>query len=71
MVEKTAAEMVASGSCDDGMLFCYTGTRVTMAADKVDLHNPSIYDLTINTDSIDDDETCSIILATLSSNSDN
>ena len=27
--------MVASGDCDQGILFCYTGTGVSMAANKV------------------------------------
>ncbi len=29
------AERVASGACDEGVLFCWTGTGVSMAANKV------------------------------------
>jgi ribose 5-phosphate isomerase B len=29
------AEKVASGECDEGVLFCWTGTGVTIAANKV------------------------------------
>ncbi len=34
-VAKAVAERVASGSCDQGVLFCWTGTGVSMAANKV------------------------------------
>lgn len=34
-VARRVAEQVASGACDQGILFCWTGTGVTMAANKV------------------------------------
>lgn len=34
-VARTVAERVASGACDQGVLFCWTGTGVSMAANKV------------------------------------
>ncbi len=34
-VARKVAEEVASGRCHQGVLFCYTGTGVTMAANKV------------------------------------
>jgi ribose 5-phosphate isomerase B len=30
-----AAEAVASGACDEGVFFCWTGTGISMAANKV------------------------------------
>ncbi|HYU14914.1 MAG TPA: RpiB/LacA/LacB family sugar-phosphate isomerase, partial [Candidatus Acidoferrum sp.] len=30
-----AAEAVASGACDQGIFFCWTGTGISMAANKV------------------------------------
>jgi ribose 5-phosphate isomerase B len=34
-VARTVAESVASGEADQGMLFCWTGTGTSMAANKV------------------------------------
>ncbi len=34
-VARTVAEKVAGGECDEGVLFCWTGTGVSMAANKV------------------------------------
>lgn len=34
-VAQTVAECVASGQADEGVLFCWTGTGVSMAANKV------------------------------------
>ena len=34
-VARKVAERVASGGCDEGVLFCWTGTGVSMAANKV------------------------------------
>ena len=34
-VARTVGEAVASGSADQGMLFCWTGTGTSMAANKV------------------------------------
>src|SRR5687767_15013601 len=34
-VARRVAETVASGGADQGMLFCWTGTGTSMAADKV------------------------------------
>ncbi len=35
VVGQRVGMMVASGECAEGVLFCYTGTGVTMAANKV------------------------------------
>ena len=35
VVVANVARMVASGACDEGVLFCFTGTRVSIAANKV------------------------------------
>ena len=35
VVARKVAERVASGACDQGILFCWTGTGVSMAANKV------------------------------------
>jgi ribose 5-phosphate isomerase B len=32
---REVAEAVAAGSCEQGLLFCYTGTGVTIIANKV------------------------------------
>jgi len=34
-VGRRVAELVAQGRCDEGILFCWTGTGVSMAANKV------------------------------------
>jgi ribose 5-phosphate isomerase B len=34
-VARQAAEAVASGECDEGVFFCWTGTGISMAANKV------------------------------------
>ena len=34
-VGRTVGEMVADGRCAEGVLFCYTGTGVSMAANRV------------------------------------
>jgi ribose 5-phosphate isomerase B len=34
-VAEQAAEAVASGACDEGIFFCWTGTGISMAANKV------------------------------------
>lgn len=34
-VAERVAERVASGACDEGILFCWTGTGVSIAANKV------------------------------------
>ncbi|KRT66030.1 MAG: RpiB/LacA/LacB family sugar-phosphate isomerase, ribose 5-phosphate isomerase B [Candidatus Dadabacteria bacterium CSP1-2] len=34
-VAQNVAERVANGNCDQGILFCWTGTGVSMAANKV------------------------------------
>lgn len=34
-VARQAAEAVASGQCDEGVFFCWTGTGISMAANKV------------------------------------
>jgi ribose 5-phosphate isomerase B len=34
-VAEAAARAVAEGSCDEGVLFCWTGTGISMAANKV------------------------------------
>ena len=34
-VARNVAEKVASGACEEGILFCWTGTGVSMAANKV------------------------------------
>jgi ribose 5-phosphate isomerase B len=34
-VAEEAARAVASGSCDEGVFFCWTGTGISMAANKV------------------------------------
>ncbi len=34
-VARAVAERVASGACDQGVLFCWTGTGVSMVANKV------------------------------------
>jgi ribose 5-phosphate isomerase B len=34
-VARAAAEAVASGACDEGVFFCWTGTGISMAANKV------------------------------------
>lgn len=34
-VGRTVGELVAKGSCDTGVLFCFTGTGASMAANKV------------------------------------
>jgi ribose 5-phosphate isomerase B len=34
-VGRTVGERVASGACEQGVLFCWTGTGVSMAANKV------------------------------------
>jgi ribose 5-phosphate isomerase B len=34
-VAQRAAEAVASGACDEGVFFCWTGTGISMAAHKV------------------------------------
>ncbi|MBI4507315.1 MAG: RpiB/LacA/LacB family sugar-phosphate isomerase [Chloroflexi bacterium] len=34
-VARAVAEEVASGGCDEGVLFCWTGTGVSIAANKV------------------------------------
>ena len=35
VVGANVARMVASGACDEGVLFCFTGTGVSIAANKV------------------------------------
>jgi len=35
LVAEEAAEAVAAGRCDEGILFCWTGTGVSIAANKV------------------------------------
>ena len=35
VVVANVASMVASGACDEGLLFCFTGTGVSIAANKV------------------------------------
>ena len=34
-VARAAAEAVASGRCDEGVVFCWTGTGISIAANKV------------------------------------
>jgi len=34
-VARRAAEAVASGACDEGVFFCWPGTGISMAANKV------------------------------------
>lgn len=34
-VAREAAEAVASGACEEGVFFCWTGTGISMAANKV------------------------------------
>ena len=34
-VGRKVGELVASGACDEGVVFCFTGTGVSMAANKV------------------------------------
>ena len=34
-VGRAVGELVATGACDEGVLFCFTGTGVSMAANKV------------------------------------
>lgn len=35
LVAERAAEAVASGACDEGVFFCWTGTGISIAANKV------------------------------------
>jgi ribose 5-phosphate isomerase B len=35
LAAETAAEAVARGDCDQGVFFCWTGTGISMAANKV------------------------------------
>ncbi len=35
LVAERAAEAVASGDCDEGIFFCWSGTGITMAANKL------------------------------------
>jgi ribose 5-phosphate isomerase B len=35
LVAEEAARAVASGACDEGIFFCWTGTGISMAANKV------------------------------------
>lgn len=35
LVAREAAEAIASGACDEGVFFCWTGTGISIAANKV------------------------------------